>query len=138
MSNLIVEEILDKTRHLWDEAVFIDSDSGLDITQPAERQAYQNGLLYMREAMIPFVCTRLIACQRQRDRLLALCQQSYEILVANRWDRRGTMEGQVLLCQLRGSIAELTGKTIREIQEAAEEKAAKAAIARASNEETTL
>ena len=73
----------------------------------------------------------LVRLVHQCDDLLTLCQQSYGVLVASRWDGRCTMEGQGLLCQLRNRIAELTGKTIQEVQEAAEEKAAKAIIARA-------
>ena len=48
----LAQEILNKTRWLWDEPVFTDSDSGEDISSPDEQKAYERGLLCMREAII--------------------------------------------------------------------------------------
>ena len=51
----LVASVLEKTAHLWDEPVFIESGTGEDITHPIERNAYEKGLLAMREAMIPLM-----------------------------------------------------------------------------------
>ena len=70
-----VKEVLERTAHLWDEMVYMDSDTGQDITTPDQRKAYESGLLRMREAMIPIAIAPLNALLTACDKAL-LCVQN--------------------------------------------------------------
>ena len=92
--------------------------------------AHETGRLILeRKDIRNAFASGVAALRQQRDELLAFCEDAYDVLVANRWKGRGTKSGQNLLCGLRGKIAALTGKSFREVQEAAEERAARAALA---------
>lgn len=123
MSEKRLKELLAKLMRAQDDVTHYN-EAGPDYAHETDR------LILERSDIRDAVISEFVTLRQQRDELLALCEDAYNVLVANRWKGRGTKSGQNLLCGLRGKIAALTDKSLREVQEAAEERAARAALAR--------